>query len=321
MWINYLPEQIYSSHPDLEETNRPAPDAFEAPKHDDPDSPPAMDNPEEQWLFRIRPGTTDLSFDLGYARFALESYEVFKSLREQGAIAPDVSFQVCFPATMSAVDCYFGDAEEWPTVHDAYREGILADLRTILEVIPPDDLVVQLDVCEEVVDLTLGDRRYQSFYPKRTFDEKFTAHLGLLMDLGRGVPDELPLGIHWCYGTWGGWPMVAMKDLRLCVDLSNSLVSEIGRRIDYVHMPVARTTDAAFYAPLDALDIGETKVYLGMVHHEDGIDGFRSRLEVVREHLDDFGIGAVCGFGREDPAELGDIVSLHRECAELLPVA
>jgi hypothetical protein len=76
MWVNYLPEQIYTSHPDLEETHRPDPEAFEAPEHPDPDSPPAMDDPEAQWLFRTKPGTTDLRFELGYARFALESYEV-----------------------------------------------------------------------------------------------------------------------------------------------------------------------------------------------------------------------------------------------------
>jgi hypothetical protein len=222
---------------------------------------------------------------------------------------------------MSAVDAFFEDADQWPAVHDAYRDGIHNDIRRILEVIPPQDLVVQLDVCEEVVDLTLGERRYQSFYPERTFEEKFAAHMKLLTELGGGVPEELRLGVHWCYGTWGGWPMIAMKDLQLCVDLSNALVSDIGRRVDYMHMPVARTTDPDFYAPLDDLDIGDTRVYLGMVHHQDGVDGFRSRLEVVRNHLDDFGIGAVCGFGREDPAELGDIVSLHRECAGLLAAA
>jgi hypothetical protein len=112
--------------------------------------------------------------------------------------------------------------------------------------------------------------------------------------------------------------MIGRKDLRLCVDLANVIVSATRRHVDYVHMPVARTTDPRFFEPLADLDIGDTRVYLGMVHHQDGLEGFRARAEAARRYLDEFGIGAVCGFGREDPAELGDIVGLHATCGRAL---
>lgn len=318
MWINYLPERIYSRHPDLEETHRPDPSVFNEPEHSDPDSPPAMDDLGAHWLFRIKEGTGDLRFDLGYADFALESYAVLERLRAEGSIATDISFQVCLPATMSAVDCYFEDAGQWPVAYAAYRDAILSDIDEILGRMPAADLVVQFDVAEEVVDLALGDRPYHPYSPRRTFDEKFASHIKLLTELGERVPGDVRLGYHWCYGTWGGWPMIAMRDLRLCVDLSNSLISQIARHVDYVHMPVARTSDLAFYAPLNDLDIGDTRVYLGMIHHEDGVSGFASRMEAARRYLRDFGIGAVCGYGRSDPDEVGDVVALHRECAAML---
>jgi hypothetical protein len=113
--------------------------------------------------------------------------------------------------------------------------------------------------------------------------------------------------------------MTAMADLRLCVDLSNDTVPRAGRRVDYVHMPVPVDPGPEFFAPLADLDIGDTKVYLGLVHHEDGIEGARRRIALAGEVLPEFGIAAVCGYGREDPAAVGDVLALHRACAAELP--
>ena len=48
-----------------------------------------------------------------------------------------------------------------------------------------------------------------------------------LVDLAAAVPENVPLGLHWCYGTWGGWPMTEMPNLELCVRLSNAAVARI----------------------------------------------------------------------------------------------
>lgn len=316
MWISYLAEQVYSKHPQLVETHAPDPEIFVAPSHEEGDTPPGTEE-DAHWLFQVKPEVKDLEFDLGYQRYALESYEVFKGLRDEGAIDEGVAFQVSLPATMSAVDCYFEDPGQWPIVHAAYRDAIHADIERILDVIPAEDLVIQFDVCEEVVDLALGDKQYQPFYPQRTAQEKFAAHIEQLIALIDGVPENVRVGVHWCYGTWGGWPMVDMKDLRLCVDLSNAVVKGAGRRIDFVHMPAA-TSESGFYAALEDLDIGDTRVFLGIIHEDDGPEEFRQRMEAARGHLQDFGIAGVCGYGRSDPEAVSDIVGLHRRCAELL---
>jgi hypothetical protein len=109
--------------------------------------------------------------------------------------------------------------------------------------------------------------------------------------------------------------MTAMEDLALCVRLSNETVANAGRRVDYVHMPVVRHPGPGFFAPLDDLDIGDTKVYLGLIHHTDGVDGNHERIEAARKHLADFGIGSVCGYGRVDPAELPIVLDVHASCA------
>ena len=80
-------------------------------------------------------------------------------------------------------------------------------------------------------------------------------------------------------------------------------------------MPVVRQPDDAFFAPLDGLEVGDTKVYLGIVHHTDGIEDFRRRRDLARRHLADFGIGSVCGYGRIEPELLPEILRIHAENA------
>ena len=109
-----------------------------------------------------------------------------------------------------------------------------------------------------------------------------------------------------------------MADLGLCVRMTNEAVARAGRRVDHVHMPVERRPGAAFFAPLRDLDAGDTRVFLGMVHHDDGLEQFRARVAHAREHLDDFGIAGPCGYGRVDSAELSDVLRAHRESLDEL---
>src|SRR4029077_10063277 len=129
------------------------------------------------------------------------------------------------------------------------------------------------------------------------------------------IPDRALLGYHWCYGTWGGWPAVAMPDLEVCVRFSNGAVRRTARHVDYVHLPVLPQPDPAFFAPLRDLDIADTKVFLGIVHHTDTIDDFRRRRDLARAYLPEFGIASVCGYGRLDPGEIPDVLGIHAQDA------
>jgi hypothetical protein len=317
-WVGFLPLRIFSGHPDLEESHRPA-GGLQQPEHDDsPEARPGAAD-EALWTFRIKPGVTALRFeDLGYGRFAIDSYDVFRRLREEGVIPHDVRFQVCLPAASSAIDAFFDDTGDWPAVHAAYIDGLGREIEKMLEHIPAEELVIQIDLAWEVVDLAVGDARYFRFWPDETFEQKLARHSRLLAELSAHVPEQVPLGYHWCYGTWGGWPMAAMRDLDLCVRLSNETVRQAPRSVDYVHMPVIRDPDEAFFAPLGDLDIGETRVFLGLIHHTDGVDRFRERVHLARRHLPSFGIGSVCGYGRVDKSELPTALRVHHDCATVL---
>jgi hypothetical protein len=83
-------------------------------------------------------------------------------------------------------------------------------------------------------------------------------------------------------------------------------------------MPVPRECDKAFFAPLTLLRLRpETSVFLGLVHHEDGVEGARRRIAAASGALQHFGVAAECGLGRLDPALVPNLLDLHREVAEL----
>ena len=312
-WVGMLPLVVFPKTPGLEETMAPPEHELEQPDKD-ADQPPVEDLPGI-WNWRIKPGEKVRFDDLAYGTYAVESYAVMKRLRDEGAIPADIRFQMCLPAPHSAIDGFLEDNSQWPELYAAYVKGIRGEIEKALDVIPADDLVIQWDAAWEFVDMAMGERNYFKFWPKLSAEEKFQRHAEQLDELWQGIPNETLLGYHWCYGTWGGWPMTAMEDLALCVRLSNETVANADRKIDYVHMPVVRHPGPDFFTPLDDLDIGDTKVYLGLIHHTDGVDGNHERIEAAREHLADFGIGSVCGYGRVDPAELPVVLDVHASCA------
>jgi hypothetical protein len=311
IWVGFLPLMVYSQNPALLK-----PETFEPPRQ--PERRGSRQFFPSPPLWRVQPGAAPDLGGVGYGPIALESYQVFRRLRDAGTIPANVRFQVAFPGTSSAVDFFF-EPGGWPVMRRAYHAGVHRAIEMLLEQVPAENLQLQFDVCFEMIDLAGGDAHVIEHWPQRTLEDKIAYHASQLDDLWRGIPEEALLGYHWCYGTWGGWPMIAMPELDLCVRMSNEAARRTGRRLDYVHMPVIRQPDDAFFAHLANLDVGDTYVYLGLVHHTDGVAGFRERARLARRYLPKFGISSVCGYGRVPPEELPHILAVHRECAAELP--
>jgi hypothetical protein len=313
-WTFYLPTRTYSAHPDLEAVNAPAGGQVRQP---------AREASKEEWnrswwTFKLRPGVTRLTFDgLHYVEEATRSYEVFRRLRASGEIPTGARFQVSLPATGSAVMGFFARPEDWPVVYDAYRRAIRSEVSQIATAIPHEDLVIQWDIASEVRDVLAGDRPLLAWSPQTSLEEKWQRHLGDMSHLSGDIPEDVVLGYHFCFGTWGGWPKSDAPDMAVCVRLANEAVARAGRRVDYVHMPVMPNADDAFFAPLRDLAIGGTRPYLGIVL-DDGLDAFERRARAANRYLPDFGIASYCGWGREDPSSVPSILASLRDSAERL---
>ncbi len=304
-WVVRLSYQVFNGHADLEVMRRPQPvNGVEQLMPRDRD---------DGWLFKVRDGVDRVRFGnpgyrLGYAKDAVNSHFVLKTMREKGILPPDMRLQISMPMVNSVVrPLFFPKAQDLPKIRPGYEEAIAAELTAIFDQLPAEDIAIQWDCAWEVAAVHEGIEGY----PAEKEIETHTAPMGRLSKL---IPDKARLGFHFCFGTYGGWPRFAPKDLGRAVELVNGSVKAIDRTVDWVHIPTLGNTDDAFYAPLSRLDVKGARVYLGLIH---SMDSFKQRLDVARKYLPDFGVAAYCGFGRISPKEMDQTLKDHLEALRI----
>jgi len=314
-WIVGLGYRVYHGHPDIETVNRPAPiNGIENWR-----ATSASDN----WTFRVKDGVTEIHFGdpgwrLGYARDALNSYFVFKTLREEGAISNQARFQVCLPLTYSGIGTLFRDIGDWPVMSAAYEEAMAAEVAMIVAKIPHEDLAIQWDFCVELGMIEGGGAKsgHGSWNdlqtPPAALIGASIAHMSPL------IPPEVMLGFHLCYGTLGGWPMRPSNDLDRAVDAVHLILDRAGRRVDFVHIPILDNVASEYFTPLQNLNHGDTKIYFGVIHNMSDLGDFRNKITRCAQYLDDFGVAAPCGFGRYSAAEMAAVIEDHQTALQIL---
>ena len=303
-WVNRLCYQVFNGHPDLETIQRPKPDnGVERMLPRDR---------SDAWKFKARPGVDQVRFGnpgyrLGYAKDSANSYFVFKTLREKGLIPKDLRFQVSIPMVNSVVrPLYFPESGDLERIRPGYEAALAAEIEAMLERIPHEDLAIQWDCAWEVAAV-------HDPLPSHPKEIDIATHTAPIERLSRLLPETIDLGFHFCFGTFGGWPRFAPDDMGRTVELVNGVVDTVGRRVDWVHLPLLDRTDDAFYAPLANLDPKSARVYLGMVHSPDSLP---QRIAIAKKYIQDFGLAAYCGFGRIPPAEIPGILDDHRRALE-----
>jgi hypothetical protein len=299
-WVDGIAYHVFARHPDLEILKWPAPDPGGIERW----KPRGR---HDEFQFRVRPGVDRVRFGdpgwrLGFARDAINSYFVFRTLKREGVIPAGVRFQVCIPLTYSSVFAFFPDPDDHAKVIPGFTEALRAETETIVAHIPPDDLAIQWDAAieERHIEAALesGGPDAAREVARREFD--------CATEICRAIPESVALGYHACFGTLEGWPSRQPKDLTGAVLLMNAAVAASGRRVDFLHFPTIGTAADAFFAPLANLRPEGARVYVGALHHLHGADGIRRQLELARKYLPDFGVAAPCGFGRttERPGRL-----------------
>jgi hypothetical protein len=243
---------------------------------------------------------------LGYAKAALESYAVFRRLREGGRIPAGLRFQVSLPTPLAVIAQYI-EASAQSAVEAPYGERLLAEAREIVGAIPHADLAVQWDVAVEFAVLE-GIRRVH-------FQPVYEGVVERLRALRAAIPPAVEIGFHLCYGDSGGKHFKEPADTTLLVKIANAISADSPRPIQWIHMPVPKERDdSAYFAPLKGLKLRpETRLFLGLVHPGDGIEGTRRRMAMAERFVKDFGIATECGFGRRPPETVPALLRVHAE--------
>ena len=249
--------------------------------------------------------------DLGYQQAAVESFEVFARLKDEGAIGPNVRFQVCLPTPLAVVHLRFNPRDQEAIEH-VYERKMLDELGGILDAIPAADLAIQWDTA---VEFALLERLSESFVPGPE-----AGILERLVRLGERVPAAVEMGYHLCYGDAGHRHFIEPADASKLVAVANGVSAGVRRQINWVHMPVPRDrNDEAYFAPFRGLRLQRsTEFYLGLVHMTDGVDGTRSRIRAAQTVVGDFGVATECGFGRRDPDTIPELLDVHAAVSDPL---
>lgn len=249
----------------------------------------------------------DLSFDdLGYAREARASWDVFSRLQGEGVVPPHWSFQVSLPTPLAPVFAFIEETERLET-EPIYEEAMQREVDEIASVVPHDRLAIQWDTAVEFGIL-------EGLFPAYFVDPA----IGIRERLARyasWVPDDVELGYHLCYGDAEHEHFVQPTDAGRLVGVAQDLMSDVDRSLEWIHLPVPRDrADDAYFAPLRDLSLrDETDLFLGLVHLTDGVDGTRRRITAAQRVSPAFGVATECGLGRRPPEAVEPLLRIHAE--------
>lgn len=253
---------------------------------------------------------------LGYADAALDSYSVFRALRQGGLIRLGTRFQVSLP-TPAAVIASFVVPQDRAALEPVYRRALFAELDRILAGIPHGELAIQWDTAAEFG--LLESARLPAGYPLQPwFDDVLDGVVQRGVRQAAVVPDDVEVGFHLCYGDVEEAHFVQPEDTGHLAEVAAGLLARAPRTINWIHMPVPTDRDDDdYFRPLAGLAVPEdTELYLGVVHHEDGVEGACRRIRAAERVQSRFGVATECGFGRGPAERTEPLLRLHATLAD-----
>jgi len=291
-----------------------SPSLVPAEPHDNP-SEDYQQMPKVQLADGVAPQDVEWP-DLGYAAAYLDSYATFRRLREDGVIPAGVRFQVQYPTPLASINAWVV-TEQQDALLGSYEQALFADLDRFLAAVPHDQVAVQWDVAVEFAILE------ESF--TGTGAQTFSAITANLARCVGRVPDDVPVGLHLCYGDYGHQHFKQPESLELQVRVLNEVRGAARRPVNFVSFTVPQYQhDAAYFAPLTELRPDpQTELYFALVpyHPADQPPGTTAdQIRLIDAALargqagsQAWGICTECGMGRAGREEIPGLLDLYRE--------
>ena len=252
--------------------------------------------------------------DLGYAEAALASYAEFARLRAAGTIASGSRFQVSLPTPAAVIGAFVVPADR-AALEPAYERALFAELSRILDGIPHQDLAIQWDTA---VEFAILEGRIEPWFAEPGADDVLAGVVERSLRQAAAVPGDVEVGYHLCYGDVEEQHFVQPADAGNLAAVIDGILSGAPRPITFFHLPVPiERDDPEYFAPLAALELPEsTELYLGLLHHEDGVEGARRRADAAATARPRFGVATECGFGRGPSERTIGLLDLHAAVAQ-----
>lgn len=278
----------------------------------DPLAAAGMEEPSRGPQYRVRSGFPMAAVrfgPLGYTTAAAASYPAFAAAKKNGYLPANCRFQVGIATALSVVGQYMDDAFQ-AAIEPAYEERLLEEVDEIAATIPPGELAIQWNLATEL-SIIEGCR---PVYFEKIWD-------GILERVVRAcerVPDDVELGLHFCFRDFEYHGFSLPADLDGIVDLANGISGLVGRSIDWMHFPVpSAAQDGAYFKPLQRLTLRPgTELYLGVVHTEGGMSATQAQIDLAAAQIHEFGVACDCGFGDIASDKVAEILQRHKQAAQ-----
>jgi hypothetical protein len=250
--------------------------------------------------------------DPGYADAYRDSYATFVSLRREGVIPESVRFQMQYPTPFASISAHV-IAEQRESLLSSYSQAMFDDLGRLLEAVPPDDAAVQWDVAVEFRRLVTGESSSDS----RMFD----AIVAGLVSCVDQVTDDIPAGLHLCYGDYRHQHFKEPESLALQVSVLNAVTAATSRHVSFVSFTVPQyRRDEGYFAPLTGLAADpDLELNFGLVPYHPAnqprgtTEEQIQRIDTALGRARTWGICTECGMGRAGREEIPGLLDLHRE--------
>jgi hypothetical protein len=278
--------------------------------------PPGADLPPRP-LLRLADGVTadDVRWpDLGYASAYTDSYQIFRRLQDDRIIPPGVRFQMQYPTPLAPIAGTFVP-EDRDQLIASYQAALFADLDRALAQLPHDQVAVQWDVAVEFAMLEGGFG-----YARTPLGQVMPG----LIRCAEQVPDDVPVGMHLCYGDAGHQHFKQPESLAMQVQVANAVTAAARRPVNWFSFTVPQArNDRDYFAPLAELRTGpETELYFALVPYYPASQATGTTTEQAA-HIDthlarsaagprQWGICTECGMGRVHADDVPALLDLHR---------
>ena len=111
-----------------------------------------------------------------------------------------------------------------------FTAAIIAEITEMLKYIPSSELAIQWDMAIEnrliEVPLNLGNLDGAKAAAERAAKPA--------QDICLGIPEEVAIGYHSCYGTLDGWPSRTPPDATGTQHLLNTVIEASGRTVEFL---------------------------------------------------------------------------------------
>nr|POF26257.1 hypothetical protein CFP56_22406 [Quercus suber] len=259
--------------------------------------------------------TLDGPLETGYDTAALESYAVFKRLRDEGVVPAGTRFLVCIPTAANVLSPFVQFAAQ-ARVEPIYEHALYRAIKNIQASIPHEDLSFQIDLA---VDTAFWEE-VEMYKPWFGGDVKSYV-VDYVLRMIEQIDPDVELGLHNCYGDMEHRHWMEPTSLAAVVERGLRILAASPHPVAFFHCPVPRSaldTLDPYLAPLHdfypTLKAQHGELVLGLVHPDRPTT--QRMLDAAGRVVPEFAVASECGWGRTPPDQLADIMRISTEISQ-----